>query len=47
MRNAPEQIAELVKWGVNFDRKENGEFGTGEITHVDAGFSTIVPGMEE
>ena len=26
VRNAPEQIAELVKWGVNFDRKENGEF---------------------
>ena len=22
VRNAPEQIAELVKWGVNFDRKE-------------------------
>ena len=26
VRNAPEQIAELVNWGVNFDRKENGEF---------------------
>ena len=26
VRNAPEQIAELVKWGVNFDRKEDGEF---------------------
>ncbi len=26
VRNAPEQIRELVNWGVNFDRKENGEF---------------------
>ena len=26
VRNAPAQIAELVKWGVNFDRTENGEF---------------------
>ena len=26
VRNAPEQIRELVKWGVNFDRKEDGEF---------------------
>ena len=26
VRNAPEQIMELVNWGVNFDRKENGEF---------------------
>ena len=26
VRNAPEQIKELVNWGVNFDRKENGEF---------------------
>ena len=26
VRNAPAQIAELVKWGVNFDKKENGEF---------------------
>ncbi|MBE6312441.1 MAG: L-aspartate oxidase [Bacteroidales bacterium] len=26
VRNAPAQIDELVKWGVNFDRKENGEF---------------------
>ena len=24
VRNAPEQIKELVNWGVNFDRKENG-----------------------
>jgi L-aspartate oxidase len=24
--NAPEQIRELVNWGVNFDKKENGEF---------------------
>ena len=23
VRNAPSQIAELVKWGVDFDRKEN------------------------
>ena len=26
VRNAPTQIEELVKWGVNFDRKENGDF---------------------
>ena len=26
VRNAPAQIEELVKWGVNFDRKENGDF---------------------
>ena len=26
VRNAPEQIKELIKWGVNFDKKEDGEF---------------------
>ena len=26
VRNAPEQIDELVKWGVHFDRKEDGSF---------------------
>ena len=26
VRNAPAQIAELVGWGVNFDRKEDGTF---------------------
>jgi len=26
VRNAPEQIRELVNWGVNFDKNENGEF---------------------
>ena len=26
VKNAPEQIRELVQWGVNFDRKENGDF---------------------
>ena len=26
VRNAPQQIAELVEWGVNFDRKEDGNF---------------------
>ena len=26
VRNAPAQIEELIKWGVNFDKKENGEF---------------------
>ena len=26
VRNAPAQIDELVRWGVNFDRKEDGEF---------------------
>ncbi len=26
VRMAPEQIKELVQWGVNFDKKENGEF---------------------
>ena len=26
VRNAPAQIAELVEWGVNFDRKDDGEF---------------------
>ena len=26
VRNAPEQIKELVEWGVNFDRKEDGSF---------------------
>lgn len=26
VRMAPSQIQELVQWGVNFDRKENGEF---------------------
>lgn len=26
VRKAPEQIRELVNWGVNFDRNENGEF---------------------
>ena len=35
VRNAPAQIDELVKWGVNFDRKENGEFDL----HRDGGHS--------
>lgn len=26
VRNAPEQIQQLVQWGVDFDRKENGDF---------------------
>ena len=26
VRNAPEQIKELVSWGVNFDKADNGEF---------------------
>jgi L-aspartate oxidase len=26
VRNAPQGIADLVKWGVNFDKKEDGEF---------------------
>ncbi|MBR1400511.1 MAG: L-aspartate oxidase [Prevotella sp.] len=26
VRNAPEQIQELVKWGVNFDKKDDGTF---------------------
>ena len=26
VRNAPQQIRELVQWGVNFDKKENGEY---------------------
>jgi L-aspartate oxidase len=26
VRNAPKQINELINWGVNFDKKENGEF---------------------
>ena len=26
VRNAPEQINELIKWGVNFDKNEKGEF---------------------
>ena len=26
IRNAPSQIEELIKWGVDFDKKENGEF---------------------
>ena len=26
VRNAPEQIQELVKWGVNFDKKDDGSF---------------------
>src|SRR5574344_1464356 len=26
VKNAPRQIRELVEWGVNFDRNENGEF---------------------
>ena len=26
VRNAPSQIEELVKWGVNFDKKEDGQF---------------------
>ncbi|MBR4898763.1 MAG: FAD-dependent oxidoreductase [Prevotella sp.] len=26
VRNAPSQIKELVEWGVNFDRKDDGEF---------------------
>ena len=26
VRNAPEQIRELVNWGVNFDKNENGDF---------------------
>lgn len=26
VKNAPDQIAELVNWGVNFDRKEDGSF---------------------
>ena len=37
VRNAPEQIKELVKWGVNFDRKEdtlNSVFCTMQMTLV-------------
>ena len=26
VKNAPEQIKELVEWGVNFDRKDDGSF---------------------
>ena len=26
VREAPAQIEELIRWGVNFDKKENGEF---------------------
>ena len=26
VRNAPSQIQELIRWGVQFDKKENGEF---------------------
>ena len=26
VRNAPDQIKELIGWGVNFDKKENGDF---------------------
>ena len=26
VREAPAQIEELIKWGVDFDKKENGEF---------------------
>ena len=26
VRNAPAQIEELINWGVNFDKTENGEF---------------------
>ena len=26
VRNAPEQIKELVNWGVNFDKQDNGDF---------------------
>lgn len=26
VRNAPAQIEQLIQWGVNFDKKENGEF---------------------
>lgn len=26
VKGGPEQIEELIKWGVNFDKKENGEF---------------------
>ena len=26
VRNAPEQIKELINWGVNFDKKEDGTF---------------------
>ena len=28
VRKAPEQIRELVNWGVNFDKKEDGTFDT-------------------
>ena len=35
VRNAPEQIKELIKWGVNFDKKEDGEFDL----HKDGGHS--------
>ena len=26
VKNAPIQIEELIRWGVNFDKKENGDF---------------------
>lgn len=26
VRNAPEQIRQLIDWGVSFDKKENGDF---------------------
>ena len=33
VREAPSQIQELIKWGVEFDKKENGEFEIGRA-HV-------------
>ena len=35
VRNAPEQIKELINWGVNFDKKEDGTFDL----HKDGGHS--------
>ena len=37
VRNAPAQIEELVKWGVNFDKKEDGTFDL----HREGGHSEI------
>ena len=38
VRNAPEQIMELVNWGVNFDRNEKGEFfALGQVKEYENG----------
>ena len=42
VRNAPAQIDELIKWGVNFDKKEDGEFDLHKEGDIQNSVSCII-----